>query len=82
MAPSTRGPQPGRNDPCPCGSGKKYKHCHQATSGKLTPRGKALLALVVAISAIGLYLTLNGIIDRAQAPGPGRVWSEEHGHWH
>ena len=19
--------QPGRNDPCPCGSGKKYKHC-------------------------------------------------------
>ncbi|HEX4928221.1 MAG TPA: preprotein translocase subunit SecA [Burkholderiales bacterium] len=22
----------GRNDPCPCGSGKKYKHCH----GKLT----------------------------------------------
>jgi SEC-C motif domain protein len=22
-----RGPQPGRNDPCPCGSGKKYKKC-------------------------------------------------------
>ncbi|MEJ2077427.1 MAG: SEC-C metal-binding domain-containing protein [Acidobacteriota bacterium] len=20
----------GRNDPCPCGSGKKYKHCHEA----------------------------------------------------
>ena len=19
---------PGRNDPCPCGSGKKYKKCH------------------------------------------------------
>ena len=19
--------EPGRNDPCPCGSGKKYKHC-------------------------------------------------------
>jgi preprotein translocase subunit SecA len=18
----------GRNEPCPCGSGKKYKHCH------------------------------------------------------
>jgi preprotein translocase subunit SecA len=18
----------GRNDPCPCGSGKKFKHCH------------------------------------------------------
>jgi preprotein translocase subunit SecA len=22
------GPKVGRNDPCPCGSGKKYKHCH------------------------------------------------------
>jgi preprotein translocase subunit SecA len=27
--PSTRdAPKVGRNDPCPCGSGKKYKHCH------------------------------------------------------
>ena len=35
-APDTAAPRPvqsdspkvGRNDPCPCGSGKKYKHCH------------------------------------------------------
>ncbi len=26
-----RGPSPGRNDPCPCGSGKKYKKCHGAS---------------------------------------------------
>ena len=26
--PATAGPKVGRNDPCPCGSGKKYKHCH------------------------------------------------------
>jgi preprotein translocase subunit SecA len=25
-------PKVGRNDPCPCGSGKKYKQCH----GKLS----------------------------------------------
>ncbi|MCF7934171.1 MAG: SEC-C domain-containing protein, partial [Spirochaetia bacterium] len=25
-------PKVGRNDPCPCGSGKKYKHCHGASS--------------------------------------------------
>jgi uncharacterized protein len=24
------GPKPGRNEPCPCGSGRKYKHCHGA----------------------------------------------------
>jgi len=23
-------PKVGRNDPCPCGSGKKYKQCHGA----------------------------------------------------
>ena len=27
--PSTWG-KVGRNDPCPCGSGKKFKHCHGA----------------------------------------------------
>jgi preprotein translocase subunit SecA len=26
--PVRTGPKVGRNDPCPCGSGKKYKHCH------------------------------------------------------
>ncbi len=25
-----KAPGPGRNDPCPCGSGKKYKKCHGA----------------------------------------------------
>ncbi|GLR71055.1 preprotein translocase subunit SecA [Agaribacter marinus] len=29
---SRQGPKVGRNDPCPCGSGKKYKQCH----GKLS----------------------------------------------
>ncbi len=37
-APGTRGGTPevrterkvGRNEPCPCGSGKKYKKCHGA----------------------------------------------------
>jgi preprotein translocase subunit SecA len=32
MKPLHAGPKVGRNDPCPCGSGKKYKVCH----GKLS----------------------------------------------
>jgi len=28
MAPVRTEPKIGRNEPCPCGSGKKYKHCH------------------------------------------------------
>jgi preprotein translocase subunit SecA len=27
-SPVQAGPKIGRNDPCPCGSGKKYKNCH------------------------------------------------------
>jgi preprotein translocase subunit SecA len=23
----------GRNEPCPCGSGRKYKHCHGVLVG-------------------------------------------------
>ncbi len=39
----------GRNEPCPCGSGKKYKKCHLATDEELTaavataPDARALL---------------------------------------
>jgi preprotein translocase subunit SecA len=29
-----REPRVGRNDPCPCGSGKKYKNCHMRTGGQ------------------------------------------------
>ncbi len=32
-------PKVGRNDPCPCGSGKKYKKCHGAEAG--APDGEA-----------------------------------------
>jgi preprotein translocase subunit SecA len=30
MQPVRVGEKVGRNDPCPCGSGKKYKNCHGA----------------------------------------------------
>ena len=26
--PIVKSKMPGRNDPCPCGSGKKFKNCH------------------------------------------------------
>ena len=30
-----KGPVPGRNDACWCGSGKKYKKCHSAFDERL-----------------------------------------------
>jgi preprotein translocase subunit SecA len=32
--------QPGRNDPCHCGSGKKYKHCHWRSDQKASASKK------------------------------------------
>ena len=36
---AARGPATGRNDPCPCGSGKRYKHCHGAPAARADGRG-------------------------------------------
>jgi preprotein translocase subunit SecA len=37
QAPFVRGDRKvGRNEPCPCGSGKKYKHCHGALKSGTT----------------------------------------------
>lgn len=32
----------GRNDPCPCGSGKKYKHCHEPIDRAQADRARQL----------------------------------------
>ncbi|CAN6484043.1 unnamed protein product [Victoria cruziana] len=34
-------PRVGRNDPCPCGSGKKFKHCHGKSVASIWLRAKA-----------------------------------------
>lgn len=36
MQPTMNIPRVGRNDPCPCGSGKKYKHCHMLQEQQAT----------------------------------------------
>lgn len=77
----------GRNEPCPCGSGKKYKNCHQQEEQKLSKNKNiiiaALIALAFIISAIGLYWNSQSTGKGAPGEAPkGKVWSEEHGHWH
>lgn len=37
-------PKVGRNDPCPCGSGKKYKNCHMRADQKRAGRQTAVSA--------------------------------------
>jgi preprotein translocase subunit SecA len=62
----------GRNDPCPCGSGKKYKYCHgrPGAPSLSTPRvggikgGSAQVPQPVAQSAITRPATPSGRVKR------------------
>ncbi len=79
-------PRIGRNDPCPCGSGKKYKNCHQLIEAQENKNKGLLVAVLLVIflviGAVGIYLNSQ---SSSSAPGPappGKVWSQEHGHWH
>ena len=69
----------GRNDPCPCGSGKKHKVCCGRTTGKMSRTALvAVIAVVVAIAAT-LVFTFTG--DRGTG-GSGQVWDPNHNHYH
>lgn len=78
----------GRNDPCHCGSGKKYKNCHQKLNGDSDSRKKGITTVVVIgllliIAAIVIFTTSKPTENSAPGAAPaGKVWSEEHGHWH
>ncbi|MBY0398800.1 SEC-C domain-containing protein, partial [Myxococcota bacterium] len=56
----------GRNDPCPCGSGKKYKKCHEGTPIPDEPAG--LAPTVVDVRAA----------PRVAPPSPDRLERDHH----
>ena len=68
--------RPGRNDACPCGSGKKFKHCCALKKDSF-PSGLIALLIVGALLA-GLIVSVTS----ARSTNSGRVWSPEHGHYH
>lgn len=68
----------GRNEPCPCGSGKKYKHCCEAKkAGAFSSRVVILIIAAAIVAAI-----LVAMSNSRNGGGSGRVWSPEHGHYH
>ena len=70
--------KPGRNDPCPCGSGRKYKHCHgtaEAVPPAVSDRGGELTTLVTMLHAGAL----EAVEQRCRAlletrPLDGMLW--------
>lgn len=43
---------PHRNDPCPCGSGKKYKRCCLLKGGVETSRRPKIAAILFAVAVV------------------------------
>jgi hypothetical protein len=69
-------PSPGRNESCPCGSGKKFKQC---CANKKTRMSPALIAALIA----GVVLVVFVIVSNARrSSNSNMVWSPEHGHYH
>lgn len=75
---------PGRNDPCPCGSGRKYKQCCQG-KGSVAPTSTSKTALI----AVGVILLVGLVLVGLSLFGggdsicpPGTVWSAAHQHCH
>lgn len=46
-------PAAGRNDPCPCGSGKRYKHCHGAAPSAVAVSPEQRLQHAIALHQRG-----------------------------
>lgn len=71
----------GRNQPCPCGSGKKYKHCCANKRTALGKIHKLFLSVLVLLFVLSVVYAMVSWRDH-EATGGSRVWSEEHRHWH
>ena len=75
----------GRNEPCPCGSAKKYKHCCLMKQASMPASQKFLMLVIALVVGGGIVLGLTAILsdDHIGVPAEdGKVWSEEHQHWH
>jgi hypothetical protein len=71
----------GRNDLCPCGSGRKYKKCCEAKERQGTVQNWTMIVLVGGAVLAAVAAGIASFSGRG-ATSPTRVWSAEHGHYH
>ena len=72
----------GRNEPCPCDSGRKFKQCCEKTGSKSLRMGNYALLLLALLLTVGAVLAVYSAATTEKTAPPGKVWSEEHNHWH
>ena len=75
--------EPGRNDPCKCGSGKKYKNCCEGKDASSTLSKGAAISLGIAL-IFGLLIVGFAVMSVGNQPEcpPGTSWSTDHQHCH
>jgi hypothetical protein len=78
--------RPGRNEPCSCGSGRKFKRCCEGRRRRLSFTSWVAVAALVAAAALLAFTVqreaLGGAADATEECPPGEVWSASHGHCH
>ena len=52
-----------RNDSCPCGSGKKFKHCCEKSQSQSTYNNSFLNWLIKGVIGMFLIVLLWGVVD-------------------
>ena len=78
----THASKAGRNDACPCGSGKKYKKCCEIKEHKQS-RGNTLMLIIVSLLMVaGIATGISSFMSDKDVARPSGVWSAEHGHYH
>lgn len=74
--------KPKRNDPCHCGSGKKYKNCCQDKDQSQLSSKLGLIGVVIAV-IFGLVIVAIALSGGGPQDCPaGTVWSDAHQHCH
>jgi len=83
---------PGRNDPCPCGSGRKHKNCCLGRVMPETSKHKARSIIRLGLLVMVLFLLGIGVARTWLAPeqpepwqydeANDRHWHPGHNHWH
>ncbi len=73
----------GRNELCPCGSGKKYKRCCGSVDAAVEDTASRFFGVAAVLAGV---MAVGGAFVFARAffvETPGKkVWSAEHGHYH
>jgi hypothetical protein len=72
--------KPGRNEPCPCGSGKKYKNCHESKTA--SSRTSHILMVVVGAAVLAAIAAGVASFTGERGRSATRVWDPVHGHYH